>query len=359
MGGTQRIIVVGAGIIGASIAWHLAAAGAEVTVLDGGEAGGVATPCSFAWINATWGNPEPYFRLRMRAMAEWRRLAAAVPEIPLRWCGGLRWDLEPDEVEAFARQHAAWGYGVRKVGLAEVARLEPSLLTPPDLALHVAEEGAVEPGTATLALLRAAEGLGAGIVTGQAVRRLTTRAGRVIGVETDAGPLAAEEVVVAAGTGTAVLLATVGVELPMDDSPGLLVHSHPHAPLLQGLVMAPELHMRQSAEGRILAAADFGGSEPGDDPAATARAVFATAKSMLRGAEDLTLDFHTVGCRPMPADGFPAIGRLEELQGIYVAVMHSGITLAPAVGLFVRDEILRGERNPLLAPYGLSRLARA
>lgn len=358
MGGKQRIIVVGAGIIGASIAWHLAAAGAEVTVLDGGARGGVATPCSFAWINATWGNPEPYFRLRVRAMAEWRRLAAAVPEIPLRWCGGLRWDLAPDEFEAFARQHGTWGYGVRKVGRAEAARLEPNLLAPPERAIHVAEEGAVEPRAATLALLRAAEGLGARIVTGQAVRRLTTRAGCVIGVDTDTGPLAAEEVVVAAGTGTAALLATVGVELPMNNSPGLLVHSHPHGPLLQGLVMAPELHMRQSAEGRILAAADFGGSDPGDDPLGTAETVFATAKSMLRGAEDLTLDFHTVGNRPMPADGLPAIGRPAELRGLYVAVMHSGITLAPAVGLFVRDELLRGERNPLLEPYGLSRLVR-
>ena len=62
----KRVIVIGAGIIGAAIAWHLAKAGAVVTVIDEGKPGGVATPNSWGWINASWGNPEPYFRLRMR-----------------------------------------------------------------------------------------------------------------------------------------------------------------------------------------------------------------------------------------------------------------------------------------------------
>ena len=77
----------------------------------------------------------------------------------------------------------------------------------------------------------------------------------------------------------------------------------------------------------------------------------------MRGADGLELDFHTVGYRPTPTDGFPIIGRAEGVDGLYVAVMHSGITLAPAVGLFAARGILDGERDPLLAPYGLSRFA--
>ncbi len=72
----KHIVVVGAGIIGASIAWHLTRAGARVTILAAGDPGGLATPASFAWINASSGNPKPYFDLRMRSMAEWTRLAA-------------------------------------------------------------------------------------------------------------------------------------------------------------------------------------------------------------------------------------------------------------------------------------------
>ena len=75
----KRIIVVGAGIIGASIAWHLAKAGAEVTVIEAGEPGGVATRNSWAWINASWGNPETYFRLLNAPVEEWRRIDREVP----------------------------------------------------------------------------------------------------------------------------------------------------------------------------------------------------------------------------------------------------------------------------------------
>ncbi|TJV65553.1 MAG: FAD-binding oxidoreductase, partial [Mesorhizobium sp.] len=69
----------------------------------------------------------------------------------------------------------------------------------------------------------------------------------------------------------------------------------------------------------------------------------------LRGADGLELDFHTVGYRPTPADGFPIVSRADGVGGLYIAVMHSGITLAAAVGLFAAREILEGERDVLLA----------
>src|SRR5215207_7989870 len=109
MAKAPTVIVVGAGIVGASIAWHLAVAGAQVIVVDAADAGGTATARSFAWVNASWGNPEPYFRFRVRSMAEWRRLAATVPDIPITWAGGLCWDLPPEQLIAYARQHGAWG----------------------------------------------------------------------------------------------------------------------------------------------------------------------------------------------------------------------------------------------------------
>src|SRR5688572_33247857 len=102
MADRPNVLVVGAGIIGASIAYHLAQRGARVTILDSGEPGGVATRNSWAWINASWGNPEPYFRLRIRSMAEWRRLAADVPALDVQWLGGLLWDLPRAELEAYA-----------------------------------------------------------------------------------------------------------------------------------------------------------------------------------------------------------------------------------------------------------------
>lgn len=356
MTAAKQVIVIGAGIIGASIAWHLSRAGAQVTVIADGGPGGVATPNSFAWINASWGNPQPYFRLRTRAMAEWTRLARDLPEIPLSWCGGLCWDLSAAAMETYAAQHSAWGYGIKRVDRAGVARLEPNLAELPDVALHVAEEGVAEPVAATKALLADAERRGARIIS-STVTALVQTGGQITGVDTSHGLIAADEVVIAAGVGSPPIAATAGINLPIETPPGLIVHSRPYAKLLNGLVLAERLHMRQTAEGRIIAGSDFGGADPGMDAEITARDLFAALKAMLHGGDELELDFHTVGYRPTPIDGFPIIGRAEGMDGLYVAVMHSGITLAPAVGLFAAREILDGERDPLLAPYGLSRFA--
>jgi glycine/D-amino acid oxidase-like deaminating enzyme len=167
----------------------------------------------------------------------------------------------------------------------------------------------------------------------------------------------ADEVVLAAGVASPELAATAGVSIPLDTPPGLLVHSRPHGRLLNGLVLGAGPHVRQTAGGRIVAGADFGGTDPGADPASAASALFAEVKAMLRGGDALTLDFHTLGYRPMPSDGVPIIGRAAGVASLYVAVMHSGITLAPVVGLFATEELLSGRRDPLLAPYGLSRFA--
>ncbi|MEP6565559.1 MAG: FAD-binding oxidoreductase [Mesorhizobium sp.] len=353
---SKQVIVIGAGIIGASIAWHLTKAGARVTVVSDSGAGGVATPNSFAWINASWGNPETYFRLRTRAMAEWTRLAKDLPSIPLSWCGGLCWDMPAAELEAYAAEHSSWGYGIRRVDREQAARIEPEVTELPDVALYVAEEGVAEPVAATRVLLADAERYGARIMAAT-ITALVETDGRIAGVDTSHGLIAADEVVIAAGVGSPEIAATAGIKLPIETPPGLIVHSRPHKKLLNGLVLAERLHMRQTAEGRIIAGSDFGGADPGADAEATARELFVAMKAMLRDSDGLELDFHTVGYRPTPIDGFPIVGRAEGVAGVYIAVMHSGITLAPAVGLFAAREILGGERDPLFEPYGLSRFA--
>jgi len=356
MAAAKQVIVIGAGIIGASIAWHLTKAGAGVTVVSESGAGGVATPNSFAWINASWGNPEVYFRLRTRAMAEWKRLANDLPGLPLAWCGGLCWDLPADRLEAYAAEHSSWGYGIERVDAKRAAQIEPNLVEPPEFAVYVAEEGVAEPVATARVLLADAERRGARVIA-STVSALAQTNGRTTGVDTSHGLIAADEVVIAAGVGAPAIAATAGIKLPIGTPPGLIVHSRPYEKLLNGLVHAEKLHMRQTAEGRIIAGSDFAGGDPGHDPEATARDLFAVTKAALRGAEGLELDFHTIGYRPNPIDGFPIIGRAEGMDGLYVAVMHSGITLAPAIGLFATREILNGERDPLLAPYGLSRFA--
>jgi glycine/D-amino acid oxidase-like deaminating enzyme len=355
----KHCLVIGSGILGASIAWHLAAAGAQVTILDAAQAGGVATRDSWAWINASWGNPEPYFRLRLRSMQEWQRLARGVPGVGLDVCGGLIWDLPPAQLEAFAEEHSKWGYPLQRVGAAEALRLEPALQDAPDFALYAAQEGKVEPLAAALALLAAAQGLGATLHTQTQVTALVQRKGRVIGVRARGVLYEADEVVLAAGTGCAALLADLDMRYTIEAPPGLLVHSKATRPLLRRLLMAPGLHVRQTAEGRLVAGADYVGSIEGQDREQMARALFGKVQAMVAGAEQLEMDFTTLGHRPTPSDGFPLLGRPHHTAGLYLAVTHSGVSLAPAVGLFTAQELLQGVRDSLLLPYHPDRVLQA
>jgi glycine/D-amino acid oxidase-like deaminating enzyme len=71
------------------------------------------------------------------------------------------------------------------------------------------------------------------------------------------------------------------------------------------------------------------------------------------------LDRVTLGFRVLPTDGQPIIGRIAAHPNVYVAAMHSGITLAPAIGQLTATELLDGVEVDLLAPYRLGRFARS
>jgi glycine/D-amino acid oxidase-like deaminating enzyme len=350
MSPSRRVIVIGAGIVGASIAWHLARRGAAVTVIDRGQPAGEATEKSFAWINATYGNPEPYFRLRFLSMQEYRRLEDELDgALGVAWQGCLMWDLEDAALDDFARQHAAWGYDVRLVGRAEIAALEPGLIDPPAQAAYAAGDGTIDPVAATKALLAAAEQLGAAIRLDAEVTDLATTA-QGMQVVTGAGVLEADCCVLAAGIGTIGLCGRLGVNLPMRPTPGLLVHSRPAPSLLRHIVEAPGLHMKQERS-RIVAGVDYGGGPVPNDRDAEGLRLLRLVRRHLRGADDLAMERVTVGLRPMPADGMPVVGFAPDARGVYLATMHSGITLAPAIGRFAAMEILDGARIELLAPY--------
>lgn len=355
----KRVIVVGGGIIGASFAYHLSKAGAAVQLVEENpQIGGVATPKSWAWINASWGNPRNYFRLRMHAMQLWRGLDKDVPGLQLRWCGGLLWDLPPAQLKAYVHQHELWGYDIKLVDAAGARRIEPNLLQVPEIAAYAAGEGVVEPVHAVQKLTAAAVARGVEILQGVRIKRVVEAGGKVAGVMTADGLLPADEVVLAAGAATPTLLEPLGVQLMLDAPAGLLVHSVPTSELLNGLVMSPELHVRQTSEGRLVAGSDFAGDDPGDDAQNAATRLFAKVQGMVKGAEALTVDFHTVGYRPTPPDGVSAIGRINDIQGLYVCVTHSGITLAPALASLGSDEILNGERPDLLMPFDAQRLVK-
>jgi glycine/D-amino acid oxidase-like deaminating enzyme len=353
----KQVIVVGGGIVGAAFAYHLVKAGAEVKLLDAGpEPGGVATPMSFAWINASWGNPEPYFHLRHHAMKLWRQLDKEIAGLSVNWSGSLMWDLDGDALAGYVKQQRGWGYDVVMVNAKQIARREPQLAHIPQAAAFARDEGSVEPVHAVQCFLQGARALGADILQGAWVKRLVEERERVTGVMTDDGELEADCVVLAAGAATNELLLPIGRTLDMHTSPGLLVHTEPVGEMLNGLAIAPGLHARQTVEGRLVAGTDFGGADPSDDPDIAATELMNRLKDFFKGGDALKLSHATVGYRPTPRDDLSAVGALPGLAGLYVCLTHSGITLAPALGALAAHEIMHDERGDMLSAFAPDRL---
>lgn len=149
--------------------------------------------------------------------------------------------------------------------------------------------------------------------------------------------------VLAAGVATAALAAPLSVHVPVEGAPATLFRLRAPAGLVRTVVHNRDFDLRQVATDRLHAAAD--------SPERTLAAV----RSTFRGAANVELLSTCVGARPMPADGEPIIGPVSEVPGLYLAVMHAAITLAPGVGRLIARELLDGTVEPALAGCRLDR----
>jgi len=334
-------VIVGAGIVGASIAYHLARRGAPVTVIDGADIAGGATARSFAWINSWSSASKAYARLRHHSLQDYHRLQHDLDgALPLTWSGALIWKDDTADTERRVLEQASAGYDVALIDADRIQQVEPNLSTPPDLAALATGEGAIEPIEATRVLIRAAEAEGADVRLGTAVDGLVLDAASVTGVAVGGEIVPADRVVIAAGTATNTLAANAGIDIPLQHSPALLIRYRTNARLIGRIIICPEFEIRQASDNALLAATDFVDAEGENGPDAIARRLQATLGSRLQGADNLQLEAVEIGLRPIPADGLPVVGRVPQVNGLYLSVMHSGITLAPAIGRFAAAELL-------------------
>jgi glycine/D-amino acid oxidase-like deaminating enzyme len=334
------IVVVGAGIVGASIAWHTARLGADVTIIDKGLPASGATGDSFGWVGAAGRVPGPGGALHAAAVREYRRLEDEVPGVRVRWSGSLAW--------GGAEPGGPLGPGQDLVDAEELLALEPDLRTPPAQAVHIPGDGAVDPRATTDALIAAARDRGARLTAGTAVTELRVVRGRVAGVETTGGFLASDAVVLTAGADVPVLCARLGSPVPVAPSPAVLLRLAGPAAVVRTIVATPDVEVRAHGDGELLATVPYTGQVTTAELARSAERGRDRIASMFHGGSDVRLLSARVGMRPMPVDGHPLIGPLPAARGAYLAVMHSGVTLAPGAGRLVAKELVNGTEAPEL-----------
>ena len=330
------VIVVGAGIVGASVAYHAARRGASVVLLDRREPASGVTGDSFAWIRGPGGEVDGSTPLRQAVLDDWARLERDVPGIRVRWSGSLTWGGQT------LSNMSELGSNARVVEAAEIARLEPNLRSPPHRAVLQPTDGAIDAVAVTNALVDAARRHGAHVRVAETVRRLRVQNRSVVGVETSTGSIASRAVVLAAGVDVVPLCAAIEVDLPVASSPAVLMRFNAPPGLVRTLVSSPEVEVRQTTDGLLLAAEEYTGEVDHNDLQRSARVTLQRLKQTFTGAHDVRLVEARLGVRPMPVDGLPIIGPLPNRPGGFVAVMHSAVTLAPVAGRLVATEVVDG-----------------
>ncbi|GAA3767832.1 NAD(P)/FAD-dependent oxidoreductase [Streptomyces chiangmaiensis] len=243
----SAVVVVGAGIVGSSVAYHLARQAVPVTLLDQGPSPATgATGDSFAWIGGYGGDwPGGAQDLRGSVLADYRRLETELPHVAVRWTGSLAW------TDAQAKHDSRLGPSRFRVGGSDIAVLEPNLRNPPEQAIHTPSDGGVDPTAMTSALVDAARAHGAMVIHNSIVTSLKMAGGHVEGVLSSTGFHAAGTVVLAAGTGIPELAEPLLAGLPVAASPACLVRLKAPPGLVKTIVASPDFEVREVRDGDL------------------------------------------------------------------------------------------------------------
>ena len=352
-----KIIVVGSGIIGASIALSCVNLGADVLVLEQNKLGGAASSNSFGWINASFAESPAYFDLRNAAVIAFRNLKTELNlNDSVSWQGTLWWEDSGQELKKQFNNLLDRGYAAKLLNKNEIKNLEPNLKDVPEAAIFTPLEGAAEADQVALTMLRKLTDEGGKVISGCTVEGLQFKKNRVSGVKTNIGKMSCDMVVLA--TGAAAQNGLLGCEwnLPMQNKKGLIVQTSPVPDLINHILMTNDVHFKQNVDGTLTVGEIFSGDF---DENTFALDLASDVLSRISKKIDFTTNFIPtnikIGTRPVPIDGFPVVGNIEGHKGVFVAVMHSGVTLAPLIGQLLASEMLKSLKSPLLETFRPSR----
>ena len=373
---TADVVVIGGGISGTAATYELARAGAKVTLLEKGNLASMASGWTLAGVRQSGRHPAE-LPLATAAGVRWRQLGEELgADTEYRQEGNLRLARSPDEVpviEKIVDEQRALGLDLTflpdNASIREIApAIAPSVLA----ASYCPTDGHANPTATVQAFASAAERHGATVCTETLVTAIDVHGGRVQGVRTPSGHIAAGAVVVAAGVHTTWLCAPLGLDVPIQVRHVSVIQTVPLPPLIRQVLGTAGANFagRQEVGGRIRLT---GGGSPWphqlDDLADGNDAVLPSAAHVIdalaRGIEVLPAlaDARVArvwgGLLDSTPDALPVIERAREVDGLIIAAGFSGhgFCLGPVTGQIVRDLVVDGTTPFPIEPFQSNRFA--
>jgi glycine/D-amino acid oxidase-like deaminating enzyme len=349
------VAVVGAGIVGTAVARELAVRGVAVTLVDRAGISEGTTGRGEGNVLCSDKLPGPELELTRHALDLFDELDQRLgEEARIMRKGALivhpeaaTWAAEPARLAALREA----GMEGELLDAEAVRALEPALDGPLHGASRFPRDLQCDPARIARSLAREAAAAGAEIRTGCAVERIEVRGGRVTGLATAQGPLAAAAVVLAAGPWSAGLAEAAGLRLPLEPRKGQLVRLRaPGADFVRhkvvdgtylGSVLSPAAGLQLSTvvettwDGDVLVGSsrERRGFDVDVDPAVS-DAMVARAARLFGALPALERADAWAGLRPWLPDHLPAIGPSAAVPGLWVATGHegAGVALGPVTG---------------------------
>jgi glycine/D-amino acid oxidase-like deaminating enzyme len=365
MSPSPDIAVIGGGLLGASIAYGLARAGAGVAILDEGDTALRASRGNFAlvWVQSKgMGMPE-YSAWSKRSADGWAGLAEALHgetgiDVAHRRPGGFSLCLSEAELDRRAaamhrlhNQAGAGGVTYEILDRDETRRRLPEIGPEVAGAIYSPDDGHVNSLKLFRALHTALAARGVAYRPMQKVDSIVPGPGG-FSLRGGWGEVTAGKIVLAAGLGNARLGAMVGLNVPVRPSKGQVIVTERAAPFLHH----PFGTLRQTDEGGIM----IGDSqeEAGFDTAVTSPVISVMADRAIRmfpriGTLNVVRTWSAL--RVMTADGFPLYDQSASHPGAFVATCHSGVTLAAAHVFDIAPAIAAGRLPAGLTPFSAAR----
>jgi len=361
------IIVVGAGMVGAAIAYGLTARGERVLLLDGSDGDFRAARANFGlvWLQGKGMGLPAYQTLTRRSIVGWRDFAGELEalcgtDLCYEQNGGLAFCVGAEAFEkreaTLRRLHNQWGGGApdwEMIDRPTLQRLMPKAALGPEVtgASFGRLDGHANP-LRLLAALQAGVTRRGGAVRSNAVVREITRVGGDFHLQVGDEAIVAPRVVIAAGLGTADLARQVGLDVPIRPERGQILVTE----RLQPLLPLPASGLRQTADGTVMIGATK--EDVGFDVSTTGDAASHLSRNTIRLVPALAqarLVRQWAGLRIMTPDSYPIYAQSESHPGAFAAVCHSGVTLAAFHAGALAAAIAAGALPDDLSPFHMSR----